>query len=137
MRVTCLVKCFDHLTPSGGYDRLAAAVGAQVIMPKQIPGLFGKAANRIWRQLTPKKGYFAGYQVGDWLTELQALAIGFFCPPDVLHVLHNSQICLLIKRRKLLRCPLIVTFHAPFEDTSPHRFDAYPKGLGRLISYAY
>jgi glycosyltransferase involved in cell wall biosynthesis len=130
MRVTCLVKRFDHHTASGGYDRLAAAVGAQVIVPRQIPGLCGKAASSIWRNLTPKKGNFAGYQVGDWLAELQALANGFFWPPDVLHVLYNSQIYLLIKWRKLLRCPLIVTFHAPFEDPGPHRFDAYPNGLG-------
>jgi glycosyltransferase involved in cell wall biosynthesis len=44
-------------------------------------------------------------------------------------VLYNSQINLLIKRRNLLRCPLVVTFHAPFEETGPHRFDSYPKGL--------
>jgi glycosyltransferase involved in cell wall biosynthesis len=130
MRVTCIVKRYSHHTASGGYDRLAAAVNASVIMRKQIPGLFGRAANKIWRHLTSKKDYFADYQVGDWLTELEALAGCFFRPPDVLHVLYNSQIDLLIKRRKLLRCPLVVTFHAPFEDTGPHRFDAYPKGLG-------
>jgi hypothetical protein len=47
VRVICLAKRFDHHTASGGYDRLAAAVSAQVIMRKQIPGLLGKAANRI------------------------------------------------------------------------------------------
>src|SRR5262249_40044247 len=130
VHVTCLVKRYDHHTASGGYDRLAAAVGAHVIMSKQIPGLFGKAANRIWQQRKQKKGYYAFYQVGDWLSELQALATGVFWPPDVLHVLYTSQIDLLIRRRKLLRCPLIVTFHLPFEDTSQHFFDAYPKGLG-------
>jgi glycosyltransferase involved in cell wall biosynthesis len=130
VRVTCLVKRHDHHTASGGYDRLAAAVGAQVIMSKQIPGLLGKAANRIWQQRNQKKGYYFGYQVGDWLSELQALATGVVWPPDVLHVLYVSQINLLIKRRKLLRCPLIVTFHDPHEDCSPHFFDAYPKGLG-------
>lgn len=130
MRVTCVVRRYSHNTASGGYDRLAAAVGANVIMRKQIPGLFGKAANKIWRHLTPNKDYYTDYQVGDWLTELEALAAGFFKPPDVLHVLNNSLIYLLIKRRKLLRCPLVVTFLAPFEDTGPHRFDAYPKGLG-------
>jgi glycosyltransferase involved in cell wall biosynthesis len=130
VRVTCIVKRFSHHTASGGYDRLAAAVRANVIMRKQIPGLFGKAANQIWRYLTPKKDYPAGYQVSDRLTELEALTVGFLRPPDVLHVLYSSQIDLLIKRRKLLRCALVVTFHAPFEDTGPHRFDAYPKGLG-------
>ena len=129
MRVTCVVKRFSHHTASGGYDRLAAAVNANVIMRKQISGLFGKAANKIWRHLTPKD-YFTDYQVGDWLAELEALAVGVFRPPDVLHVLYNSQINLLIKRRKLLRCPLVVTFHATFEDTGPHRFDVHPKGLG-------
>jgi len=130
VRVTCLVKRYDHHTASGGYDRLAAAVGAQVIMSKQIPGLFGRAADRIWRHLKPTKGCFPIYQVGDWLSELQALATGVFWPPDVLHVLYSSQIYLLIHQRKLLRCPLIVTCHGPAEDTSPHPFDAYPKGLG-------
>jgi glycosyltransferase involved in cell wall biosynthesis len=130
VRVICLVKRFDHHTASGGYDRLAAAVGAHVIAPAKIPGLFGKAANSIWRNVTPNKGHFAGYKVDDWLAELQALATGVFWPPDLLHVFYNSQIYLLIKWRKLLRCPLIVTFHAPFEDPGPHRFDAYPSGLG-------
>src|ERR1700730_9136257 len=95
MRVTCIVKRVSHHTASGGYDRLAAAVSANVIMRKQIPGLFGKAANKICRYLTPKKNYIPDYQVGDWLTELEALAAGFFRPPDVLHVLYNSQINLL------------------------------------------
>jgi glycosyltransferase involved in cell wall biosynthesis len=124
--MTCLVKRYYHHTASGGYDRLAAAVGARVIMSKQIPGLFGRAANRIWLQLTPSPFY----QVGDWLAELQALATELFWPSDVMHVLYNSQIYLLSKRRKLLRCPLIVTFHAPFEHIGPHFYDAYPKDLG-------
>ncbi len=132
VRVTCLVRRYDHHTASGGYDRLAAAVGAQIIVRKQIPGLFGKAANGIWRQLTPKKDSpNSFYRVDDWLTELQALTTGFLWPPDVLHVLYDGQFYLLSKRRKLLRCPLIVTFHGPFTDPSFTRpLDTYRKGLG-------
>ena len=130
MRVTCVVKRHRHHTVSGGYDRLAAAVGANVIARKQIPGLFGKAANKVWRHLTPTKDYLVDYQIGDWLAELQALATGFFRPPDVLHVLYSSSIDLLIKWRNLVRYPLVVTFHAPFENVVAHRFDNYPKGLG-------
>lgn len=128
MRVSCVMKRYHHHTVSGGYDRLAAAVKANVIARKQIPGIFGKAANKVWLHLTPKKDYFTDYQIGDWLAELQALATGFFWPPDVLHVLYSGQINLLIKWRNLLRCPLIVTFHAPFENAA-QRFDTYPKGL--------
>jgi glycosyltransferase involved in cell wall biosynthesis len=129
MRLTCLVKRWEHHTASGGYDRLAAALGARVIGRKQIPGLFGKAADKVWAELTRKKHYYSDYQVGDWLAELQALAVGFFNPPDVLHVLYSGQINLLIRWRILLRCPLVVTFHAPHDNTA-HRFDSYRKGLG-------
>ena len=59
MRVTCVVKRYQHHTASGGYDRLAAALGANVIVRKQIPGLFGKAANKVWRHLTPRKDYLS------------------------------------------------------------------------------
>ena len=130
MRITCVVKRFDHHTASGGYDRLAAAVGANVIVHKDISGLLGKGANEIWRHLTSKENYYTDYQFVDWLSELQALAIGFLNPPDAIHVLYNSQVGQLMKWHGLLRCPLVVTFHAPFDEPGPHRFDAYPKGLG-------
>lgn len=124
MHVTCVAKRFNHHTASGGYDRLAAAVSANVIMRKQIPGLVGKAANKIWQHL----GYFTLYQIGDWLAELQALATCFLSAPDVVHVLYSGQINLLIKWRNLLRCPLIVTFHGPF-DNAAQRFATNQKGL--------
>jgi glycosyltransferase involved in cell wall biosynthesis len=128
-RVTCLVKRYHHHTPSGGYDRLAAAVNAQVIGPREVHGLFGKTANKLWARLAAKDAHSPNYELSDWLAELEALATGFLRPPDLLHVLYGGQLNLLIKWRSLLRCPLIVTFHAPFAD-APHRFDAYPRNLG-------
>jgi glycosyltransferase involved in cell wall biosynthesis len=124
MRVTCLVKRWNHHTASGGYDRLAAAVGATVITRKQIPGLFGRVANKVWWHLTNKYYLTADYQIGDWLAEIHALTTSFFKPPDVIHVLYSKQASLLLKWRKMLRCPLIVTFHGPAE-----RFNT-SKGLG-------
>jgi glycosyltransferase involved in cell wall biosynthesis len=128
-RVTCLAKRYHHHTPSGGYDRLAAAVSTQVITPKQIDGPFGKVANKVWWRLVAADKLSPGYRFDDWLAELQALGTGFFRPPDVLHVLYGGQLNLLIRWRTLLRCALIVTFHAPFGD-APHRFDAYPRNMG-------
>jgi glycosyltransferase involved in cell wall biosynthesis len=137
-RVTCVAKRYGHHTESGGYDRLAAAVGADVIVGKQIPGLLGKVSNKAWWYLTPRKNHFSDYQVGDWLAEVQALTVGFIKPPDVLHVLYSSSLDLLIKWRNLLRCPLVVTFHAPFANIGSdlqqdgmrgHRFDNYRNGL--------
>ena len=129
MRVICIVKRFRHHTESGGYDRLASAVGASLIVRKHSARVFSKVLYRIWHRLTPAKDHFRDYQIEDWLNELQALAIGFFAPPDVLHVLYNSQIHLLLKWRRLLRCRLVVTFHAPFNDVGQHRFDKYQNGL--------
>jgi glycosyltransferase involved in cell wall biosynthesis len=129
IRVTCIVKRVRHHTDSGGYDRLASEVSANLIVRKHSARLFSRVMYRIWRRLTPTKDYFRDYQIGDWLNELQALAVGFFTPPDVLHVLYNSQIDLLLKWRRLLRCRLVVTFHAPFDDVGPHRFDKYQNGL--------
>jgi glycosyltransferase involved in cell wall biosynthesis len=130
VHVTCVGKRFHHHTASGGYDRLAAAVGAKLVVRKEVHGLVGTVANTIWSRLTPTKDYFIDYQLGDYLVELQALATGLLRPPDILHVLYNSSLDLLIRRRPLLRCPLVVTFHAPFKHNVAHRFDAYPKGLG-------
>jgi glycosyltransferase involved in cell wall biosynthesis len=136
MRVTCVVKRWSHHTASGGYDRLAAAVGANVIARKRLPGLFGKAANKVWWHLTPMKDYLRDYQIGDWLAELQALATTSFKPPDVLHVLYgDEQLDQLIRWRNLLRCPLVATFHVPPEDAA-HRFDKYQKGLAKGIDVA-
>lgn len=136
MRVTCVVKRWSHHTASGGYDRLAAAVGADVIARKKIPGLFGKAANRVWWHLTPMKHYLRDYQVGDWMAEWQALGTVGLRPPDVLHVLYgDEQLDQLIRWRKLLRCPLVATFHVPPENVV-HRFEKYQKGLSKAVDVA-
>ena len=129
MRVTCVVKRYEHHSVSGGYDRLATVVGANIIEPKQIRGLYGRAANKIWQYLTAKDDSTDyDYRFGDWLAELQALATSVVRPPDVLHILNGTQLNLVLKWRSLLRCPLIVTFHAA-SDLPYQRFKNYPKGL--------
>jgi glycosyltransferase involved in cell wall biosynthesis len=46
-------------------------------------------------------------------------------PPDLVHVLYgDEQLDLLIRRRKLLRCPLIATFHLPAERVA-RRFEHF------------
>ena len=122
-RVTCIVKRFEHHTASGGYDRLASAVGADLIGRKRSAEIFSKVIFGVWRRLTPNNTHYSDYQVGDWLNELQALAICVLRPPDILHVLYSSQLYLLPKWRSLLRCRLVVTFHAPFDNVGRHRFD--------------
>jgi glycosyltransferase involved in cell wall biosynthesis len=114
MRVTCLTKRWDHHTQSGGYDRLAAAVGADVVKREAVDGLGLKVARKLWMRRTKTGAYLLDYQFGDFLAELKVLTSSFFTPPDVLHVLYgDEQLDQLIKCRALLRCPLVVSLHLP------------------------
>jgi glycosyltransferase involved in cell wall biosynthesis len=134
--VTCLVKRWSHHTASGGYDRLAAAVGANIVARKPVTGIFGLAARKLWWDMTPTRDYLIDYQFGDWLAEMQALATGSLRPPDLLHVLYaDEQFDQLIKWRRLLRCPLVATFHVPTEKIA-HRFETYQKGLAQAVDLA-
>jgi glycosyltransferase involved in cell wall biosynthesis len=64
----------------------------------------------------------------DRLAELHVLRRSWRRPPDVVHVLYgDEQLDLLLRRRQLLSCPLVATFHLPpyqvrerFEETQKH-----------------
>jgi glycosyltransferase involved in cell wall biosynthesis len=136
MQTTCLLKRWDHHTASGGYDRLATEVGANVIARKKIAGIVPLVAQKLWRDRTQTGSYLFDYQFGDLAAEIGALATGLLFPPDVLHVLYgDEQLDQLLRWRRLLRCRLVVTFHQPGHRI-PHRFEVYQKGLGRGIDAA-
>src|SRR5262245_24613715 len=136
MQATCLVKRWDHHTASGGYDRLATEVGAKIIMRRKVTGIAAQIAQKIWRDQTASGGYLFDYQFGDWLAEIAAIASCVLTPPDVLHVLYgDEQFDQLLRWRRLLRCPLVVTFHQPGHRISP-RFEVFQKGLAKGIDAA-
>jgi glycosyltransferase involved in cell wall biosynthesis len=125
MRVTALVKRWHHHTASGGYDRLAYAIGATVIKRKELSGIPSRVARKIWNVRTDTTAYLLDYRFEDWLAEQQLLVRCLVDPPDVVHVLYgDEQLDLLLRWRKLLRCPLIVTFHLPAERVS-RRFEYF------------
>jgi hypothetical protein len=99
MHVTCLVKRWGHHTPSGGYDRLASEVGANIIARREVAGIFSQIAKKIWSSDTKTRIYLLDYQFGDFLAEIAVLTRGFFKPPDVLHVLYGDE-----QLDQLLRC---------------------------------
>ncbi len=80
------------------------------------------------------------YQFGDWLAELRLLARCLVNPPDVVHVLYgDEQLDLLLRWRRLLRCPLVATFHLP-ADRVKGRFEFFQreeiKGIDAAIVLA-
>jgi glycosyltransferase involved in cell wall biosynthesis len=136
MRVTCLTKRWDHHTKSGGYDRLATAVGANVVERGVVDGLALKAARKLWLRRTKTAGYLLDYQFGDFLAELKVLTSSFITPPDILHVLYgDEQLDQLIKHRTLLRCPLVVSFHLPSYRVAD-RFDVLQPDIRKTIDAA-
>jgi glycosyltransferase involved in cell wall biosynthesis len=136
MRVTCLVKRWEHHTASGGYDRLASEVHANIIKREGVNGLSAKVARKIWWKYTATGAYLMDYQFGDWLAEIRALAMATLSPPDILHVLYgDEQLDQLIRFRGLLRCPLVASFHLPSERVA-RRFELFQPDVGNKIDAA-
>jgi glycosyltransferase involved in cell wall biosynthesis len=136
MQVTCLVKRWDHHTTSGGYDRLGMEVGAHVVKRRRMSGLIGRVGQMIIRDQSNTCAYLFDYQFGDWLAEMRVLAAGLSSPPDVVHVLYgDEQFDQLLRWRRFLRCPLVVTFHQPGHRVA-HRFEIFQKGLATGIDAA-
>jgi glycosyltransferase involved in cell wall biosynthesis len=140
MRITCLVKRWDHHTESGGYDRLASAVGAKAIRQKRLTGNKARVVRRLWNSLANTNAYLLDYRLEDRLAEQQLLARSLVNPPDVVHVLYgDEQLDFLLRWRSLLRCPLVATFHLPAERTAP-RFEHFQaeeiKGIDAAIVLA-
>ena len=140
MRVTCLVKRWSIFTPSGGYDHLASAVGATIIRRPEAIGYAWRVAGKTWKKRTNTGAYLLDYRLEDWLAEQQLLAKCLLNPPDVVHVLFgDEQLDLLLRRRRMLRCPLVATFHLPAERVR-QRFEHFQpeeiKGIDAAIVLA-
>jgi glycosyltransferase involved in cell wall biosynthesis len=115
MRVACLVKRWQHHSTSGGYDHLATAVGATTVIKRlELSQDMSKASGKIWNRFSNTGAYLEHYQFEDWWAEQQLLIKCLIDPPQAVHVLYgDEQLNLLLRWRRLLRCPLIVTFHLP------------------------
>ena len=138
LSVLCVVKRWEHHTSSGGYDRLAEAVGAEAIRRSTNRSILHRIERRLWRKFSrsKRKRYLLDYQYEDWLAELSVLRKSWLHPPDIVHVLYgDEQLDLLLRHRQLLSCPLIATFHLP-----PHqvreRFEEIQKQLVSGIDLA-
>jgi len=136
MKVTCLVKRWEHHTASGGYDRLASAVDATIIKRGVTNGLGAKIARKMWQRRNATEAYLLDYQFGDWLAEMKVLTTAVLSPPDILHVLYgDEQLDQLIRFRGLLRCPLVVSFHLPSHRVA-RRFETFQRDIGKKLDAA-
>ena len=114
MRVMYLSKRWVHHTASGGYDHLGREANASIVTRCAALGFWGRATRIWWRHQTNSSEYLFDYHYEDWLAELSLLVKSRIRPPQVVHVLYgDEQLDLLLRKRSLLPCPLVSTFHLP------------------------
>lgn len=136
--MTCLVKRWEHHTPSGGYDRLAQAVGCRIIGRAAPGGFPSRIVNLLVPFLVRPDPSLLDYRREDWLAEWKLIASALVRPPDVVHVLYgDEQLDVLLKHRRLLNCPLVATFHLPTSRRRVReRFERQPVYFRRRIDAA-
>ncbi len=133
LRIVCLTKRWKHHTPSGGYDRLAEALGATEIKRQEISSLPGRVVEKAWHYRFGDKPYLYNYLYEDRLAEGRAFWACWRGRAQILHVIYgDEQLDLLLRRARVLPCPLVATFHLPTE-ISRQRFERdQAKELARL-----
>jgi len=113
-KIMCVVKRWEHHTASGGYDRLAAAVGGRIVARRKESGAVGRLLGACWRRWIGSPEHLLDYEYEDWLGEHRALWKAAVWRPDVVHVLYgDEQLDLLLRRRRMLPSRLVATFHLP------------------------
>lgn len=114
-RVMTLTRRWSHQTKSGGYDRLALAVGAEEVRRFERLRIFWhRIARGCWRICKRSQRYSRAFKYEDWLAERSLLAKARRHPPELVHVLYGDcGLEWLLPRRSLLPCPLLSTFHLP------------------------
>lgn len=126
-----LVKRWQHHTPSGGYDRLAAVMNGKVVTRRGRGGFMDRSARRLWRTLARPPRGLLDYTDEDWIAEWTLLAKARRELPDVVHAIYgDEQLNSLLRWRRLLPCPLVATFHLPTQRSYVReRFERYQKHL--------
>jgi len=129
LKVMCVVKRWEHHTPSGGYEKLADAVGAEVVYRTTNRTLSHRIANRLWREFSSPKPYLLDYRYEDSLAEQYVIKMSRARPLDVVHLLNgDEQLDLLLRKRERLLSSLVATFHLS-PDRVRDRFENVQKHL--------
>lgn len=112
--VVCIVKRWEHHSDSGGYDRLAEAVGGTVVRRRSRKTWRRSVEEFLWWRFPRSRSHLIDYQYVDWFAEASVLARSWVRRTDVVHVLYgDEQLDLLLRRRRWLRAPLVASFHVP------------------------
>lgn len=77
-------------------------------------GLLRRVLRRLWHMRSRTNVHLLDYKYEDFLAERRLLTRSLLRRPDVVHVLYgDEQLDLLLRRRWLLPCPIVASFHLP------------------------
>jgi glycosyltransferase involved in cell wall biosynthesis len=109
-----LAKRWEHHSASGGYDQLAKVAGGKTVSRQDEKSFPSRIIRFYWRKTSRPKPYLLDYQFEDWMAECSVILNSRAKTPAVVHVLYgDEQLDLLLRRRWMLPCPLVATFHLP------------------------
>lgn len=137
MHPVFLVKRWEHHSPAGGYDQLAAAFpDATCVRRAAVTSRAAKAGRRVWSPSLNALHFLIDYQYGDFLAECRVLKTCATGKVDVVHALYgDEQLELLLRRRRFLRAGLVASFHLPTESVTD-RWTGWQAHLARGIDAA-
>lgn len=134
MRTVFLVKRWQHHSPAGGYDQLAANYpGAVCVERADVRSPVAQMSRQVWHMVKKSAYYLIDYQYGDFLAERRVLRMCATGRVDVVHALYGDEhLDLLLRRRRWLRAKLVVTFHLP-TDIDADRWETRQAHLTRGV----
>ncbi|MEC5387209.1 glycosyltransferase family 4 protein [Uliginosibacterium sp. H3] len=136
MQIICLNKRWKHHSASGGYDRLADALGATDVRSQDIRSLPGRVTAKVWEQTLGKNSPVWSYSFNDRLAEERAFWLAWRQKADIVHSAYgDEQLNMLLSRAKRLPGQLTATFHVPAFATRD-RFERTQKDLLKRLGGA-
>ena len=136
MKTVYLTKRWQHHTPSGGYDVLAAKDSDAVCVQRYpVHSPVAKLARRAWYAFASDNDVL-DYSFGDLLAEYRVLLECARRRVDVVHALYgDEQLDALLRHRRWLRARLVATFHLPAE-LATARCQTAPPGFAERLDAA-
>ncbi|HSD39606.1 MAG TPA: glycosyltransferase family 4 protein [Rhodocyclaceae bacterium] len=136
MQIVCLNKRWKHHSASGGYDRIAEALGAIDVRSTDIRSAPGRVAAKVWEHSLGRNSPVWSYSLNDRLAEERAFWLAWRHKADIVHSAYgDEQLNMLLSRAKRLPGQLTATFHVPAFATRD-RFERTQKDLLKRLGGA-
>ena len=128
MKIMCVTYPQKPQSLNSSYNQLTKFLDADVISRPVISSVPGRVAEKVWHFAYGNKPHLMsqgsfGYHFEDRLCEERAFWRAMLHRPDIIHIISgDTMLDMLLRRRRLLPCDLVATFHFPPEHVA-NRFE--------------